>query len=437
MGISENPEPGNLSDALRECELRLQSVLDLSSDAYWEQDENYCFTLVTGGQLERLGLDVNTYLGKARWDGSAVPVNEVEGWDAHKAVLHARQPFRDFTYKRPSAQGGTRYISASGQPMFDAGGRFKGYRGIARDITERMRAVQLQSLEHTVAHRIAEARSASDAMTAAIRAICETEHWDCGRYFRPGDKPGELRLGEAWGEPEPAIQEFIERSRALVYEAGIGLTGKVWQSGEPLWVADTAKDARATRAAFSNDSGIRGGFVFPVIAEGAPIGVLAFNSRELREPDVQLMQAINVIGSQIGQFVRRKQSEEELRRFRAAIDASADLIFLVDPQRMRYIDVNDAACRALGYTREELLAMGPLDIFSKSREELVQVYARLFADTPVALNYEGVYRRKDGSRLVVEAFPRAMRPDGGHSGLAANGRAPGRGGGECAVGGWS
>jgi len=43
------------------------------------------------------------------------------------------------------------------------------------------------------------------------------------------------------------------------------------------------------------------------------IGVLAFNSRKVREPDDRLLQAVNVIGSQIGQFLQRKQAEERIR----------------------------------------------------------------------------------------------------------------------------
>jgi len=62
-----------------------------------------------------------------------VPVGN--SWEGHKAVLEARQPFADFVYRRVDSQGDTRYISASGQPVFDAKKRFKGYRGIGKDIT--------------------------------------------------------------------------------------------------------------------------------------------------------------------------------------------------------------------------------------------------------------------------------------------------------------
>jgi diguanylate cyclase (GGDEF)-like protein/PAS domain S-box-containing protein len=415
MGAKKKPtKPQDSNEELRRWEERFESLIELSSEWYWEQDEDCRFTLVTGSPAGHGGIDTKKFLGTFRWDRGAVPVGDGGSWEKHKAALKARQPFTDFLFKRPDSKGGMRYISSSGQPIVDDKGRFRGYRGIAKDITDTRRAQELQSLEHFVAHAIAAAESVTAAMTAAIRAICETEGWECGRYFRPDSEAGVLRFGESWGIQDPAIQEFLERSREIVYRAGVGLMGRVWESGQPLWVADLTRDSRAQRAAFGADAGIRGGFVFPVRSEGKVIGVLGFNSRQVRETDEGLLKAILVIGSQIGQFLERKRAEEEQRRFRAAIDASADLMLLIDPTSLRYVDVNDAACRTLGYSREELLTMGPPDVFSTTREELTRLYERMIAGELSAPTVRGQYRCKDGSLLPIEAYPRAVRSGEGH-----------------------
>jgi diguanylate cyclase (GGDEF)-like protein/PAS domain S-box-containing protein len=414
MAAAKSPTKSkDLEAALQQYRQRFENLVEVSSEWYWEQDENFRFTQVTGSPLRHGGIDPKNLVGTFRWDRGAVPVGDGGSWGKHKAALKAREPFTEFVFKRPDSKGGMRYISTSGQPIFDDKSRFRGYRGIAKDVTETKRAQELQSLEHSVANSIAEAESVTAAVTAAIRAICETEGWECGRYFRPDNEAGVLRFGESWGVQDPAIQEFIARSREIAYKPGVGLMGRVWQSGQPLWVADVTKDSRALRGGFTDDLGIRGGFVFPVKSEGKVIGVLVFNSRQVREPDERLLKVILVIGSQIGQFLERKRAEEEQRRFRAAMDASADLMLLIDRASIRYIDVNDAACRALGYTREELLSMGPPDIFSKSREELAQLYDRMFAGDSTAPTVEGVYRCKDGSQLLIEAYPRAVRSSAG------------------------
>jgi len=53
------------------------------------------------------------------------------------------------------------------------------------------------------------------------------------------------------------------------------------------------------------------------------------------------------------------QRTAELQRFRGAMDAATDAIFLVDVLGMTLVDVNDGACRLLGYARAELLALAP------------------------------------------------------------------------------
>jgi GAF domain-containing protein len=96
-----------------------------------------------------------------------------------------------------------------------------------------------------------------------------------------------------------------------VYRLDDGLAGKVWRSGEALWSSDTRSDERS----LNQGTGMLGAFVFPVVAEGRTIGVLSFNSDEVRQPDERLLQAVRAIGSQIGQFLRRKEGEEALRNY--------------------------------------------------------------------------------------------------------------------------
>jgi diguanylate cyclase (GGDEF)-like protein/PAS domain S-box-containing protein len=401
------------ASALRRCEERFGAFVELSSEGYWEQDENYRFTFITDRTLGPSGIDPKTYLGTARWDHGAVPVGDGGSWDKHRADLAERRPFSNFLFKRPNAGGEVRYVSTSGQAVFDEQKRFRGYRGIAKDITEQKRAERLLELEHAVNRSLTDAKDAATAVKAAIRAVCDTQEWECGRYFRWDEKTGTLRFNDAWGIPSPAIEQFIERSRDISYRPGVGLAGRAWESLQPIWVPDLSKDPRVAKGTVVIEAGMRGAFVFPVGAEGKASGVLAFNSRKVREPDDRLLEAVRVIGSQIGQFLQRKRAEEEQRRFRAATDASGDLMLLIDRASLRYVDVNETACRALGYSREELLAMGPPDIFSRSRDEIVELYDRMFAGDLVEPTVRGSYRCKDGTELPIEAYPRALRSEPG------------------------
>jgi len=104
----------------------------------------------------------------------------------------------------------------------------------------------------------------------------------------------------------------------------------------------------------------------------------------------------------------RKQNEEKLRRFRAAMDATEDAIFLVDRASMRFIDVNEAACRMLHLTREEVFALGPDGVLSTPRKDLERSYDAVIAGGPGAEPVEMLWKYKDGTQAWVELRRRAQ-----------------------------
>jgi diguanylate cyclase (GGDEF)-like protein/PAS domain S-box-containing protein len=99
----------------------------------------------------------------------------------------------------------------------------------------------------------------------------------------------------------------------------------------------------------------------------------------------------------------------DLRRFRSAMDATADAITLVDRATMRYVEVNATACNMLGYSREEFFALGPVELGAGSRMELEAVYDALIAGHCAKHSCENRYRRKDGSCVQVEVHRHAQR----------------------------
>jgi diguanylate cyclase (GGDEF)-like protein/PAS domain S-box-containing protein len=121
--------------ALRASEARFRNLTDLSSDWYWEQDAGLRFTQIGTDPASGVFGDPAAVLGKTRWELPVTPISC--SWEEHRAALRSLRPFRDFEFSHTGADGKPRYVSTSGYPVFDEAGRFKGYRGIARDITAR------------------------------------------------------------------------------------------------------------------------------------------------------------------------------------------------------------------------------------------------------------------------------------------------------------
>lgn len=107
-----------------------------------------------------------------------------------------------------------------------------------------------------------------------------------------------------------------------------------------------------------------------------------------------------------------RQHEEDLTRFRAAIDASPDPIYLTDPVSLKFLYANDAAVRGSGYERAELLRQGPRAVLLASAEELRQTYQAVIDAGEAGIVSELPARDKDGHRTVVEVRRRAIEIDG-------------------------
>jgi len=134
--------------ALRESEVRFRDLTELSSDWYWEQDENLRFTQISS-KIREFSMDAEQQIGKTRWETPVEGVSE-EQWRAHRSLLEARQPFRDFVYQRRDDYGELRTISISGRPIFDEHGGFRGYRGSGRDITQQR--LSEEKIRHMAQH---------------------------------------------------------------------------------------------------------------------------------------------------------------------------------------------------------------------------------------------------------------------------------------------
>ncbi len=196
------------------------------------------------------------------------------------------------------------------------------------DFTERKRGQLLLELEFTVADCLADAGTATAAVQSVIRAVCETQGWDCGRYFFLDQSAGVLRFLESWGVPSPAVGQFLEKSRGMVFRPGAGLAGRVCQSGQPLWILDCARGAELSSMALAPETGENGACVFPVTAQDKVIGVLAFSSSNIRAPDDRMLKTVHSIGSQLGRFLQQQQTVDALRRsemrFRILNDLTSD-----------------------------------------------------------------------------------------------------------------
>jgi diguanylate cyclase (GGDEF)-like protein/PAS domain S-box-containing protein len=127
-------------EGLRESEARFRGLTQMSSDFFWETDENHLFTQLVHGPNYRAQF-ATAIAGKTAWDLPYTMPDEA-GWERLRAQFDAREAIREFEFGRPRSDGSSRYFQMSGEPRTSPEGRFLGYRGVGRDITELVLARQ-------------------------------------------------------------------------------------------------------------------------------------------------------------------------------------------------------------------------------------------------------------------------------------------------------
>jgi PAS domain S-box-containing protein len=269
----------------------------------------------------------------------------------------------------------------------------------------------LPRTEQAVARSLAETADPHDALARALRAIGESLGWRLGAVWEPAaGRPEVLACVETWHAAGAEVETFEATSRDTVLVAGEGLPGRVWDSGEPAWIADVLTDDNFPRAAAARQAGLHAAFCFPVRSARGVLGVIEFFTGEPRWLDAELLATMSTLGDQIGQAVERRRDAEALRakeaRHRAMLDAALDCVVTMDHEG-RVLDFNPAAERCFGYRsdqvagREMAEVIVPPELRERHRRGLERYVA---GEEPVLLDrrVEITGMRADGTTFPVE-----------------------------------
>ncbi len=228
--------------------------------------------------------------------------------------------FESQIYRR---DGHVIWISENARPVFDEiTGELFYYEGMVQDITRRKRdeeahrqAEARKAAQYSVTRTLAEGRHLREVAGKILRAICESVGWDFGDLWFADPRAGVLRCVDMWHLPELNVAEFAEATSSMTFDRGIGLPGCVWQSGQPSWIPDVVIEPDFLRVAHAAKNGLHGACAFPIPLGGEIVGVMEFFSRDVREPDDDLLALMVALGTQIGQFIERNRFADQLARY--------------------------------------------------------------------------------------------------------------------------
>jgi PAS domain S-box-containing protein len=139
-------------EALRESETKFRDYAETASDWFWETGPDHKFTLLTENAFDS---DPADRIGTTCWDHALDLEAEPEKWRVIQTTLDSRKSFRDFVYCSARRNGSPMYVKASGKPVFDASGEFRGYRGTGTDVTAIVRGQRAEASLRTVQAELA------------------------------------------------------------------------------------------------------------------------------------------------------------------------------------------------------------------------------------------------------------------------------------------
>jgi PAS domain S-box-containing protein len=307
VGIKRDiTERKQAEQALLRSEAQLTDFFENAAFAlHWEGPDGTVLR-ANEAELEMLGYDREEY------EGHHIAEFHVDQ-DVIKDILtrlQAGEVLQDYEARLRCKDGGIKQVRINSSVYWEAG-KFVHTRCFTRDITERKRAVSRLALQYAVTRILSESLDVAESAQTILRAACEALDWEVGALWRVDAQEAVLRcvgLCHAKLMPTP---EFDRSTLNSTLKKGVGLPGRVWESGKPMWIDNVVKDPNFPRAPVALREGLRGAFGFPILVGSDVWGIIEFFSPEIREPDDELMNLAGGIGGQIGQFTQRKRAEGE------------------------------------------------------------------------------------------------------------------------------
>jgi PAS domain S-box-containing protein len=230
------------------------------------------------------------------------------------------------------ARDGTeRPIDDSAAPIRDTAGKLIGVVLTFRDVTEPRRAEQHRNARLLATHALSQATTVDEGAAGVLQAVGESLAWEVGFVWTVNEAGERLLCRKCWRRPDLSVNEFETSGCDWSFAKGEGLPGRVWATGQPAWILDVSRDANFHRLALADRCGLRSAFACPIVVGERTLGVIEFFTGRVREADEALLEMMATVAGNLGQFLDRQGTDEELRqseqRFRQLADAMPQIVW--------------------------------------------------------------------------------------------------------------
>jgi signal transduction histidine kinase/ActR/RegA family two-component response regulator len=184
---------------------------------------------------------------------------------------------------------------------------------LAAEVDERRRSEARLAAEHAVTRALALAGSVEAVIPEILRAFISNMGAAAAFLWELSVDGHHITCRHVESAPKlsQTLESFVSESHKLSLPLGSGLPGEVWTKKMPVWVPNTIRGDNFPRARLAAAAGLYSAIGFPIKVSGEVCGVIEFFAMNPMEADRKLLEMLEAVGSEIGQFFQRKQIEQE------------------------------------------------------------------------------------------------------------------------------
>lgn len=192
-------------------------------------------------------------------------------------------------------------------------------------LQRRQQAEHRLGIQYATTRALAESTTLNDAIPKVLQAICQALQWDRGELWAIDPNTKVLNLVQSWTSPKIYAERLGNSQPSFLPTEG--LLGQVWHQKSTLWIPDIRQETGFLQGQNIINAGLRSAVSVPLLSEHQMLGVMTFFQGRVQRPDRDLIEMMTTIGSQIGQFIKRKQIEETLQGIAQNISANTGEAF--------------------------------------------------------------------------------------------------------------
>ncbi|MFI4978614.1 MAG: PAS domain S-box protein, partial [Solirubrobacterales bacterium] len=185
------------------------------------------------------------------------------------------------------------------------------------DISARKRLDGLRDCLVAVRHVIVGGLTWEQSVPQLLSSLCAYLDQDLAQFWVVDPERQALRVRHYWHRDASTFEALRDQSRAASIPIGVGLLGRVWQSGVVAAVEDLTDAGDYANVEVAREAGLKSVIAFPVVDAGAVVGVIELMAGHARKVEDDEVTMLSTVGVEIGQFIRRSDTAQALRRSEA------------------------------------------------------------------------------------------------------------------------